>query len=62
MLYAFLHYSELQVASEAAMVPEACLVVAEDEPTCGALSFDSTDDGMVCVETYEDGKLRWACS
>ena len=38
----------------------ACLAIYEDgikTPICGELSFDSTDDGMVCIEV--DGK--WRC-
>jgi hypothetical protein len=37
---------------------EACLV---DRPICGKASFDSVD-GMVCIETYVQGKLRWECA
>lgn len=38
---------------------EACLVEAE---ICGPVSFDSSEDGMVCVEDYSSGKLRWECA
>ena len=47
--------------AEAAAEDEAC-IVADEEPVCGKLSFDSGAD-MVCVETYDaEGKLRWACA
>jgi hypothetical protein len=39
---------------------EACLIAME-EPVCGKESFDSTDDGMICVEDYSRGSLRWVC-
>ena len=42
---------------------EACIIKeTEDEHVCGPVSFDSTDDGMVCVEVTEGGKLRWECA
>ena len=28
---------------------------------CGPASFDSTEDGVVCIEDTSDGKLRWHC-
>jgi len=53
----FLQYSAMAAAE--AGPAEACLVEF-DEPLCGPLSFDSTDD-YVCVETFAEGKLRWVC-
>jgi hypothetical protein len=46
---------------------EACLVTWETvgeavESVCGAVSFDSTDDGMMCVEDYSTGSLKWVCA
>ena len=35
---------------------------ARDAPMlCGEISFDSAEDGMVCIEDYSSGKLRWVC-
>ena len=28
---------------------------------CGELSFDSTDDGMICVEDPSSETLKWIC-
>ena len=39
----------------------AALGIEALQQLCGNLSFDSTDD-YVCIETWENGKLRWACS
>lgn len=40
----------------------ACLVDdVAGEHICGHASFDSAD-GMVCIEAYSNGKLRWVCA
>jgi len=41
---------------------EACLIPEEQEPICGAMSFDSTEDGMFCIEDYSSGGLKWVCA
>jgi hypothetical protein len=38
---------------------EACIV---DEQVCGRVSFDSAEGGMVCVEDWSQGRLRWKCA
>lgn len=38
---------------------EACLVETQ---LCGPASFDSTEDGMVCVEDHSRGYLSWECA
>ena len=60
---AYLRYSGESRAEEkedwACLVPE---VQIEDEPVCGAVSFDSSDE-MTCVETFDAaGQLRWRCA
>ena len=61
LVYVFLHYNKKYAGVDLLEYqPEACLIEAEEQ-LCGNLSFDSTDD-YVCIETWEDGKLRWACS
>jgi len=60
--FAFLYYGRQGALENKILgLDEACLVQEEDH-VCGPISFDSTDDGMVCVEVWEAGKLRWACS
>eukprot|EP00326_Haptolina_ericina_P024591 CAMPEP_0181181806 /NCGR_PEP_ID=MMETSP1096-20121128/7537_1 /TAXON_ID=156174 ORGANISM="Chrysochromulina ericina, Strain CCMP281" /NCGR_SAMPLE_ID=MMETSP1096 /ASSEMBLY_ACC=CAM_ASM_000453 /LENGTH=167 /DNA_ID=CAMNT_0023270341 /DNA_START=214 /DNA_END=717 /DNA_ORIENTATION=+ len=54
-------YLSVANADFAELEAEACLIALE-EPVCGRASFDSTDDGMMCVEDYSSGKLRWACA
>jgi len=53
-------------ASEAAEALDAIFVEAEaclvDAQICGSASFDSVEDGMVCVEDTSGGKLRWVCA
>merc|ERR1712083_1031449 len=40
----------------------ACLVdEVAGKHICGHASFDSAD-GMVCIEDYSNGKLRWVCA
>ena len=61
LVYVFLHYNKKYAGVDLLEEwPEACLIEAEEQ-LCGNLSFDSTDD-YVCIETWENGKLRWACS
>jgi len=53
-------------ADLAAIEDEACLIEWQTDgvevPICGAVSFDSTDDGMLCVESYSSGSLKWVCA
>ena len=64
---AYLAFSAPQKPATASDADWACLVPDEFEEAtdalCGALSFDSTDDGPMCIEIMNaDGELRWACS
>ena len=34
----------------------------EKETICGSASFDSRDDGMVCVADPESSTLKWICA
>ena len=44
---------------------EIMCIAATDEKTavgfCGPSSFDSTEDGMICIEDPESGSLKWIC-
>ena len=62
------YYSE-EEANWKASEADACLLGTDNsvvdqmaEAVCGSLSFDSTEDGMMCIETNVDGKLRWVCA
>jgi hypothetical protein len=60
VVWAYLRNSEQALADE--KEDWACLLPYEqEEPACGRVSFDSSDD-MVCVESYQEGKLRWVCA
>ena len=40
----------------------ACVTVFDKEKAvCGEISFDSTDDGMICVEDTSGPTLKWIC-
>ena len=46
---------------------EACLISWEtqgtvQEPVCGTVSFDSVDDGYLCVMDESSGSLKWVCA
>ena len=65
LVFVFLHYSKQQRAEfdnsySLEEASEACLYYYDEEPLCGAMSFDSTGE-FACVETYVDGQLKWAC-
>jgi len=44
---------------------EIMCIAATDEKAavglCGPSSFDSTEDGMICIEDPESGSLKWIC-
>mmetsp|Transcript_27136 Transcript_27136/g.68979 ORF Transcript_27136/g.68979 Transcript_27136/m.68979 type:complete len:108 (-) Transcript_27136:361-684(-) len=46
---------------------ELCVSILDktgfENNVCGEASFDSTDDGMVCIEDVtKDGSLKWVCN
>ena len=45
---------------------EIMCIAATDEKTavgfCGPSSFDSTEDGMICIEGPESNSLKWICT
>ena len=45
---------------------EIMCIAATDEKTavgfCGPSSFDSTEDGMICIEDPESNSLKWICT
>jgi len=64
---AYLAFSVPKESTTASDADWACLVPDDFEEVtdalCGALSFDSSDDGPMCIEiTDGNGELRWACS
>lgn len=57
-------YNPSGIAAEEPLEEEACIIIGDkelgtEESVCGTMSFDSSDDGMVCVETPDD---KWVCN
>ena len=59
-----LHYTSME---EEEFTPQtACVTVVDkqsrvEKNVCGEMSFDSADDGMVCIEDPSSETLRWIC-
>ena len=51
-----------------ALQAEGCFVSWEtqgtivEEPVCGPISFDSVDDGYLCIADESSGSLKWMCA